>query len=460
MTSVMTLGGLCDVSVPPAMEDSAPLPRLVVAEVDSAMADQKRSSASNDRPLRDALPLERGPAPESETDRRITWPPARIRVGAGIGLIALLALLFTSSAMAGYVQVGKWGSKGSGPGQFQTPYGIAVDGSGYVYVTDSSRVEKFTAGGKFVSQWHIDGPSAYGVGAIAASLAGNIYVANPGRNRVERYTANGTFLGQWGSQGKGNGQFSDPAGIATDSAGNVYVVDSRFGCRIEKFSATGAFLAKWGKCGAGDGQFNAPTGIATDSAGNVYVVDSGNYRVQQFSSDGRFLGKWGSAGGGKGQFSYPTNVATAASTVFVVDSSASTVQAFTLDGKFASLFGGGPDLFSPTGIATDKSGNVYLVDGGHNRVVKFVRLNPPDTRITAAKISSKRHRATFSFEATGQSRGFQCSLDKPGKKGSFKSCDSPKTYKHLDSGSYRFRVRAVGPGGKDPSPASKRFRIG
>jgi hypothetical protein len=84
---------------------------------------------------------------------------------------------------------------------------------------------------------------------------------------------------------------------------------------------------------------------------------------------------------------------------------------------------------------------------------------PPNTKILKAKINSKVGRATFRFKAIGTASGFQCALAKKHRKPRFKKCKSPKTYKHLKTGRYTFEVRAFGAGGKDPSPAKKKFRI-
>jgi hypothetical protein len=89
-----------------------------------------------------------------------------------------------------------------------------------------------------------------------------------------------------------------------------------------------------------------------------------------------------------------------------------------------------------------------------------VSVAPPNTRITQARIGSNKRNAVFKFKASGKNTGFQCALvSKKHPKPRFKSCRSPKTYKHLKNGRYTFDVRAIGPGGKDPSPAKKRFKI-
>jgi hypothetical protein len=84
---------------------------------------------------------------------------------------------------------------------------------------------------------------------------------------------------------------------------------------------------------------------------------------------------------------------------------------------------------------------------------------PPNTKISKTIISSKKRRATFKFKAIGTATAFQCQLKRSHKKAAFKSCRSPKAYKHLRPGKYTFAVRAVGPGGSDKTPAKKSFTI-
>lgn len=122
-----------------------------------------------------------------------------------------------------------------------------------------------------------------------------------------------------------------------------------------------------------------------------------------------------------------------------------------------------------SGLASDTTYHYRLVatsaDGtaeGTDRTFTTAntRPEPPNTVISKAKISSAKHRATFRFRATGQATGFQCALvSKKRKRPRFRTCRSPKTYRKLKPGRYLFEVRAVGPGGPDPSPAKRRFKI-
>ena len=91
---------------------------------------------------------------------------------------------------------------------------------------------------------------------------------------------------------------------------------------------------------------------------------------------------------------------------------------------------------------------------------------PPATKLTSWLISKREHRATFRFTAAGAVAGFECALIRPNiakhhthPTVAFTRCSSPKTYRHLKSGKYTFKVRAVNSAGPDPDPAIKTFTI-
>jgi DNA-binding beta-propeller fold protein YncE len=186
------------------------------------------------------------------------------------------------------------GGKGIGRGQFDSPTGIAVDGSGNVLVADTGngRIEKFSPTGAFLS---IIGTKGSGQGqfaqpnGIAIDRVGDIYVADAGNHRVLKLKPDGTFIAEWKDPELG---FYGPRRIAVGPDDSIYVVDQGHN-RIAKFSPGGEVLASWGSKGSGDGQFDDPTSVAVDPITNkVYVADPRNKRIQLFDSTGRFLTKW------------------------------------------------------------------------------------------------------------------------------------------------------------------------
>ncbi len=166
-------------------------------------------------------------------------------------------------------------------------------GSGDLYVadTDHNRILVYSPEGKLLARFGAaggDGSSGSGPGefdhpaAVAVDGAGDIYVADTANNRVVELSPAGSVLAQWGSRGTGDGRFHSPTGIALDAAGNVYVVDSENN-RVEVFDSSGHFLQKWGERGIGPGEFSFPTAVAVDCDGDVYVADTNNNRVERFN---------------------------------------------------------------------------------------------------------------------------------------------------------------------------------
>jgi secreted PhoX family phosphatase len=107
--------------------------------------------------------------------------------------------------------------------------------------------------------------------AVLALLAGS-----------QKAVADYTFVRSVGSIGSGNGQFNNPAAVAVDASGNVWVADIGNN-RIQEFSGSGVYLQQFGSQGSGNGQFNHPAALAVDTLGNVWVADIGNNRIQEFA---------------------------------------------------------------------------------------------------------------------------------------------------------------------------------
>jgi len=242
----------------------------------------------------------------------------------------------------------------------------------------------------FVTMWGSQGSGDGQFGSaqgVATDVAGNVYVIDWLNARVQKFKSNGRFLTKWGSKGTGDGQFDGAFGIATDPAGNVYVADTS-NDRIQKFTSNGAFITKWGRSAGrdsfggarsvgevrsgDDGQLESPLGVATDPAGNVYVADSGNHRVQKFTANGAFITNWGSEGGFNGQFRLIREIdADAAGNVYVYDQQDS--GGHPRIQKFTSngAFITKWDIPQSHGIATDAAGNVYASDFINDAIRKF-----------------------------------------------------------------------------------------
>jgi sugar lactone lactonase YvrE len=279
-----------------------------------------------------------------------------------------------------YTFVTKWGSQGTGDGQFKYPYGVAVDASGNVYVADTLnyRIQKFNSDGTFLTKWGSNGTGdgqfnmPYGV---AVDSDCNVYVADTDNHRIQKFDSDGTFLTKWGSNGTGDGQFDMPLGVAVDASGNVFVTDFSNRC-IQKFDTDGTFLLKWEYEG-GD-----PAGVAVDSAGVVYVADAVNCSIKKFSNGGSFLATFGSQGTGDGQFSFPIGIAVDAEDhVYVADTLNFRIQKFDTDGTFLTKWGsegtGDGRFLFPMSVAVDLSGMVYVADLDNFRIQKFSPPFPP-----------------------------------------------------------------------------------
>ena len=132
----------------------------------------------------------------------------------------------------------------------------------------------------------------------AVDASGNVDVADYNNNRIRKVTRLGvvtTLAGFTGgyldSTGTG-AQFNNPAGVAVDASGNVYVADMS-NHRIRKVTAGGVVttLAGSGAAAFGDGtgtaaKFSYPTGVAVDASGNVYVADMSNQRIRKVTALG------------------------------------------------------------------------------------------------------------------------------------------------------------------------------
>jgi sugar lactone lactonase YvrE len=206
--------------------------------------------------------------------------------------------------------VATWGEPGTGPGQLEAPDKLAFDVQGNLYVTEvgsrvagegqNSRVQEFSPDGVSLARWGTfgSGPGQFnGPVGIGVDGRGNVYVADIGNHRVQKLSSQGKPLAEWHTVGSGTGESTEIGyDLALDPGANVYVSEphpfSAGSDRVQKFSSLGELVATWGGTGTGPGQFNQPTGLTVDDNDHVLVVDSANNRIEEFSYSGHFMKQW------------------------------------------------------------------------------------------------------------------------------------------------------------------------
>jgi sugar lactone lactonase YvrE len=322
--------------------------------------------------------------------------------------------------------------------------GINLDQSGNIYFVDGAAnvVRKIdrtsgvitTVAGKFLGFNIIDPTPSKGDGGpatgahlntpygVAVDAAGNIYISDTGNNVVRKVTAStgiiATVAGNPNAFGyKGDGglataaELYGPYDVAVDKDDNIYVVESQ-NAIIRKIAAgTGIITTVAGrgpdhKGYAGDNgpateaHLHTPQGIAVDDSGNLYIVNSGNNAIRKVDASTGVI----TTIGGTGQFGYdgdgkqatlaklhaPSRVAVDHNgDVYIADQGSHVIRKITTaTGIINTLAGtggvpgysgdGGPAivarLSSPQGVAVDAEGNVFITESG-NSVIRAVKQN-------------------------------------------------------------------------------------
>jgi uncharacterized protein (TIGR03437 family) len=346
--------------------------------------------------------------------------------------VAGLAAVLKVSASTGVISVvaGNGLSSGAGDGglafgaSLAHPAGLAFDSAGNLYIADTanSTVRKVdtngiittVAGGSGQSGFSGDGGLATkallrNASGVAVDASGNLYIADYLNSRIRKVSAatgiittiaGGSTTGLTGDGGPASAAtFDQPYGITIDASGNLYIADT-VDCAIRKISTNGniATVAGTVSCGfAGDNgpakqaKLNGPNSVAVDASGNLYIADTGNQRIRRVDTNGIITtvagsGTQGFSGDGSlataANFSTPTGVAVDASgAVYVADLDNGRVRRFLVGGNVDTFAGttttvgdGGPStrgrMIGVIGVAVDAAGNLYIADHTNNRVRK------------------------------------------------------------------------------------------
>jgi sugar lactone lactonase YvrE len=303
--------------------------------------------------------------------------------------------------------------------RFNTPYSVAADAAGYLYVADSHNdtIRRVSPGG-LVST--IAGSAGQvgtndGIGnlarfnipyGVAVNGAGTVFIADTSNNTIRKQDPNGqitTLAGSPGQSGSADGtnnlaRFSGPIGLAVDNFNNIFVADF-YNNTIRKITVDGVVstvAGSPGQSGTADGtnttaRFNSPFCLALDGSGNLFVSDAGNNTIRKVTANGAVTTAAGSPGqpgstdgvGGAARFFYPAGLAVDnLGNVFIADVGNSTIRKMAADGTVTTIAGapgltgttdgiGSAARFSyPVGMGSDSNGFLYVTDSGTHLIRK------------------------------------------------------------------------------------------
>ena len=211
------------------------------------------------------------------------------------------------------------GSRGSGDGQFISPYGISIKGD-------------------------------------------VMYVADFNNNRIQKLTTGGQFLQKFGQHGSGQGHFNGPVSVIVDQRDRMIVAD-RNNQRVMTLDQNGSWLLVINGNVSGAQGYNNPWGLALDPQGNIHVAAWGSNTIKVFTPEGSYVRSYGDVTG-------PIGIAIDEEGYSLVcEWSGNCLSIFDPKGNKIHTVG---NLTNPHGVALDPiSGSLYVANYGANTVLKY-----------------------------------------------------------------------------------------
>jgi sugar lactone lactonase YvrE len=279
------------------------------------------------------------------------------------------------------------------------PQGVAVDGSGNVFISDTGndRVVMIpsTANG-YGQQTVVPLTGISEPVGVAVDAANSLYVVSSGNDKLVKLPWIGTG---YGSQIKVGSGFYGPAYVTLDATGNVYVTDL-MNSRLTKIPWTGSAysalltLGNWTRF---------PVGVAVNANGDILCsLPYSPALIWVRLINGAYIPQVGIY---LKNINFPAGlVVDGNSNLYIVDTAGNQVIMLPWNGTgYGSFVQVAVGLNLPTGIAIDSQGNIYIADTGNNRIVKIDQSTPPPMTFattTVGSVSSDGAKATL-VENTG-----------------------------------------------------------
>ena len=281
------------------------------------------------------------------------------------------------------------------------PRDVAVSSNGHIWIVISPAIKEFDEAGQLVQIFPATDPWMPGTDndrfdnprGIAFDGTGKLYISDSSNHRIQVYDVSGesplylTTIGETGVPKADNTGFNAPSKIAFDNADRLYVLDSG-NFRVQRCEFSGAWTCStfFGETGIpGDDLFHLssyPGGITVEGD-YVFVADAGNHRVLRCNTSGvceHFAGTTGESGWDNDHFLWPVAVATdSVGNVYVSDQDNHRIQKFDNGGTYLSTLGvtrvayvpDGIRLNTPWGIGVASDGSLFVTENLGFRLVKI-----------------------------------------------------------------------------------------